>query len=287
MIRSLLRLPRAFVLPVALASLVLPTRAQLMIQGSIEARFSGITTSGGATATPKYAATPPGYASVGAINQNGANVFSSALSLKAAKSSGSATLVYRPSNGTANPLNAFSGIQTLDTFSLGSLQLAGNSLPSSGTVSFNFTLQFASLQLFDGATALTPVLNDVAILDLPLKLSLQSSGSVAKLGLATPYDAATMFNSSILLGNGYRLDLAPAVTLETFFDRLAAGTFRTTPSAPFSFGTIDVVPTLISPVPEPSTYAWAGTALLAGSIVVARRRQRQNAAPAPQPPGAH
>ena len=263
---------RLLVLPLGLLALAVPARAQLMLKGNIEAEITNVVTAGGASAVAKYATTPPGYNKVNAISHTGTGVLSSGLNLQGKKGSGSATLLYKPSSGTANALNAFDGIQSLDTLGLGSLKLTDTSLPSNGSVSFTWTVDFASLRVYNGATPVTSWFHDVPIISVPLTLSLTHTGNVAKLALAAQYNAATMFNSTITLDHGYSLALAPAVTLNTLITELSNGTFKATPNAPLTFGTIDVLPTIMSPVPEASTYALWAAVLLVAAVGYSRLR---------------
>ena len=261
-------------LPLGLLALSLPARAQLMLSGNIESDITSLVASGGATTVTKYAVTPPGYTTTASINHTGSGVLTSAFTLQVKKGTGSATLLYKPSMGTANPTNMFGGIQSLDTLGLGSLRLSDTTLPSNGSVNFSWNVEFASLQVFNGATAVTSLFTHVPILSVPLTLSLTHTGNVAQLSLAAPYNAATMFDSLITLDHGYKLSLSPATTLSTLISELSLpGTFKSKPNAPLTFGTIDVVPTIFAPVPEASTYGITAAVLLMGMVVVKRSRR--------------
>jgi hypothetical protein len=245
-----------------------------MIKGNIESEITGLSTAGGATFVAKYAVTPPGYTTTGAINHTGSGVATSALTLQAKKGTGSATLLYKPSSGTVNPTNAFAGIETGDTLGLGSLKLTDTSLPSNGSVNFLWTVEFASLRVYQGATPVTTWFSHVPILSVPLKLTLQHTGNVATLSLAAPYNPATMFNSLVPLSHGYQLALSPAVTLTTLVKELSTGAFKATPTSAHMFGTIDIAARIISPVPEASTYGLCAAGLLAGIVMLQRVRRR-------------
>jgi hypothetical protein len=274
-----IQLLRLLALPLGLLALALPARAQLSLSGNIESDITMVTNSGGSTNVTKYAVTPPGYISTGSISHAGSGVFTSGFTLQEKKGTGSATLLYKPSAGTANPTNAFGGIQTLETLGLGSLKLTDTKLPSNGSVTFMWNVEFASLQVFNGTTAVTNLFTNVPILNVPLTLSLAHIGNTASLALSMPYNSATMFNSLITLNHGYQVSLSPATTLTTLLNSLSvAGGFTATPTSAKTFGTIDVVPTIISPVPEASTYACWASALLVG-VVAFRRNRRSSTSP--------
>jgi hypothetical protein len=246
-----------------------------MLSGNIESDITGLSTTGGATTVTKYALTPPGYTSTASVSHTGSGVLASAFSVQVKKGTGSATLLYKPSMGTANPTNAFSGIESFDTLGLGSLRLSDTTLPSNGTASFTWNIEFASLQVFNGATAVTSLFHHVPILSVPLTLSLVHTGNVATLALAAPFNAATMFNSLITLDHGYQIALSEGTTLSTLISSLSSGSFKARPNAPMSFGTIDVVPNIMSPVPEASTYGITAAGLLMGAVALQRARRRQ------------
>jgi hypothetical protein len=272
--RSKSSLLRLILLPLGLVALLPGARAQLMIQGNVESEITSLSAAGGATAVAKYALAPPGYTTTGSINHTGTAVWTSAYTLQARKGTGSATLLYKPSSGTVNPTNAFAGIESGDTLSLGSLKLTDTSLPSNGSVNFLWTVEFAKLRVYRGATPVTAWFSDVPILSVPLKLTLQHTGNLATLSLAAPYNPATMFNSLVPLSHGYQLALSPAVTLTTLVNELSTGLFKATPTSAHTFGTVDVAARLISPVPEASTYGLCAAGLLAGMVLVQRLRRR-------------
>lgn len=260
------------VVALALLSLLLGANAQLSIQGRIESKIFALTTSDGTTATATHALSPPGYLGNSSVDQSGDDVFTSALSLVAATGGGSATLRYRPADGAANPTNAFTA-SSFDAVSLGRLSLWNTPLPADGSVSFMWTTEFASLQLFDGASAISELFTHIPILSTPMTLTLSSAANAATLAIIPP-EIETYFNPTVPLGHGYQLQLWPADSLWMVLEDMnATGAFTSTPGDPRVTCGIDVM-VMITPVPEPSTYALGAAALLVGAIGWRRRARR-------------